>query len=114
MIVYGIKNCDTVQKMLTYLDSHGIEYTFVDFKKSPPNAEQLKQWKSFFGDGWVNTKGPTFRKIKEAFEASNDAEKFNLILNNSSAIKRPILMRGNKPLLNGFVPDKLKEIFELS
>ncbi|MEN9966041.1 MAG: hypothetical protein RL416_198, partial [Pseudomonadota bacterium] len=33
MMVYGIKNCSTVKKALTWFDSHQIKYDFYDLKK---------------------------------------------------------------------------------
>lgn len=44
MKVYGIRNCDTVKKARAWLDDHGIEYEFVDFKRTPPSAEEICRW----------------------------------------------------------------------
>ena len=41
MIVYGIKNCDTVKKALKWLDENGAEYEFHDFKKLGVTEEKL-------------------------------------------------------------------------
>ncbi len=30
--LYGIKNCDTVKKARTWLDAHGVDYIFHDYK----------------------------------------------------------------------------------
>ena len=30
--IYGIKNCDTMKKARAWLDTHGIAYTFHDYK----------------------------------------------------------------------------------
>lgn len=101
--LYGIKNCDTMKKAFRYLDEHSLEYTFVDFKKQPPTAQDLERWKKAFGDWPVNKRGTTYRKIKESFESAQDAEKRKLLMENSSAIKRPILEGPNSALL-GFSP----------
>ena len=29
--VYGIKNCDTMKKAITWLEANGLAYTFVDY-----------------------------------------------------------------------------------
>ncbi len=34
LIVYGIPNCDTVKKARTWLNDHGLQATFHDFKKT--------------------------------------------------------------------------------
>ena len=50
--VYGIKNCSTVKKALTYLDEHHHEYQFHDFKKEPPTKTQIQTW--FRKDQWYH------------------------------------------------------------
>ena len=100
--IFGIPNCNTVKKALTHLDELKIEYTFVNFKKQPPTKEQIKQWKKSFGDWPVNKKGPTYRKIKEAFESANPEKKMELLLENTSAIKRPILQKNNEIIGFGY------------
>lgn len=91
MKVYGIKNCDTVKKALKFLNENEVEYEFVDFKKVSPTKADLQRWKKVFGDLPVNKRGTTFRKIKEAYEAATESEKVNLLIENSSAIKRPVV-----------------------
>lgn len=110
--VYGIKNCDTVQKVLHHLNDLNILYDFIDFKKAPPTDEQLNLWRKTFGDQWVNIKGPTYRKIKEAFESASESKQVKLLQENSSAIKRPIVMLGNDVLMNGYDQEKLKNLLK--
>lgn len=89
--LFGIPNCDTVKKVRTFLDKNEMAYEFVDFKKQPPTETDIKRWKSFMKTWPVNTKGPTYRKIREQFDAANDSQKIKILIENSSAIKRPIL-----------------------
>ena len=96
--VYGIKNCDTMKKAFTHLDKNGVEYSFFDFKKETPKLADIKRWKKQLGDWPVNKRGTTFRKIKDAFENGSDSEKASLILDNLSAIKRP-LVEDNKEVV---------------
>ena len=112
--VFGIKNCDTVQKVLHFLNSNKLAYEFIDFKKTPPSKEQLKLWKKELGDTWLNTKGPTYRKIKDAFETASEPAKLDILIANSSAIKRPIIMRANEVLLNGNNEEKLTCLLKAS
>ena len=42
--IYGIKNCDTMKKARTWLDSHGVEYAFHDYKVSGIDRATLEQW----------------------------------------------------------------------
>ena len=36
LIVYGIKNCDTMKKTFNFLDEKGVVYDFIDYKKQKP------------------------------------------------------------------------------
>ncbi|MGE3973903.1 MAG: arsenate reductase family protein [Bdellovibrionales bacterium] len=89
--LFGIPNCDTVKKVRVLLEKKKIDYEFIDFKKRPPTESDIQRWKSFMKVWPVNTKGPTYRKIREKFEAVSDNQKMKLLIENSSAIKRPIL-----------------------
>lgn len=89
--LYGIPNCDTVKKVRTYLEKNKIDYEFIDFKKQPPTEADIKRWKAFMKTWPVNTKGPTYRKIRELFESASDSQKIKILIENSSAIKRPLL-----------------------
>lgn len=101
-IMYGIPNCNTVKKAQTALNDKGIDFEFVNFKKTPPNKTQLKRWKSFFTEWPVNRKGPTFRKFKEDFENADATQKWELMIENTSMIKRPILEKDGKVIAMGF------------
>jgi hypothetical protein len=39
--IYGIKNCDTMQKAFAWLDQHGVVYDFHDYKKAGVTKAQL-------------------------------------------------------------------------
>jgi len=105
MKVYGIRNCDTVKKALKKLDASGINYEFVDFKKTPPTKELIKRAKLFLGELPVNKRGTTFRKIKNDYEKGNEATQVKLLIENSSAIKRPLVETKNKIIAVGFKDD---------
>jgi arsenate reductase len=103
LTVYGIPNCDTVKKARTWLDAHGIAYTFHDYKKQGVDPAFLKRCCQQFGYGSVvNQRGTTWRKLSDA-ERSNltEAKAMQLMLAQPSLIKRPIVdQRGT--LLLGF------------
>ncbi len=109
--MYGIPNCNTVKKAKDFLEEQGVEYSFFNFKKETPNKTMLKRWKSFFGDFPANKRGPTFRKIKEDYEAANAAGKESLLLENLSAIKRPILEKDGEVLAIGFDEEVYQSLF---
>jgi len=104
--VYGIKNCDTMKKARAWLDSHGIEYAFHDYKVSGIDRATLLQWCK--QAGWevlLNRAGTTFRKLSEREKQVSSAEAaIVLMLAQPAMIKRPVLKYGNV-LLVGFKPD---------
>ena len=102
--LFGIPNCDTVKKVRTYLEKKKLDYDFVDFKKQPPSETDIRRWQKFMKTFPVNTKGPTYRKIREKFEVASDAQKMKLLIENSSAIKRPILEENGTVKAVGFDP----------
>lgn len=110
--MYAIPNCDTVKKARTFLEKNNIAYDFVDFKKTAPTAEDIKRWEKFFGELPANKKGPTFRKIKEAFDAAAPAKQIALLIENSSAIKRPVLEKDGKVIAIGFDEETYKKAFK--
>lgn len=102
--VYGIKNCNTVKKALTWLENNGKEFVFHDYKKEPATEGKLKEWeKEISWESLLNRKGTTWRKLsKEDQEKVVDAQSANaVLLENNSMIKRPVIEHG-KGLILGF------------
>lgn len=109
--VYGIKNCSTVKKALTWLDEHNIAYTFHDYKKEPATQEKLEAWqKEIPWEALVNKRGTTWRKLSPEEQASvQDADSSNrFLLNNNSLIKRP-LIESSKGIILGFDEDEYRD-----
>ena len=52
IIVYGIKNCDTVKKALKWLTEHNIEHKLHDYRVDGLDAQFLQQAEAQFG--WDN------------------------------------------------------------
>ena len=42
--VFGIKNCNTVKKALSWLDGKKISYEFLDVKKNTLQQESMEAW----------------------------------------------------------------------
>jgi Spx/MgsR family transcriptional regulator len=108
--VYGIPNCNTVKDVLSYLKESEIDFEFHNFKKSAPSEKLILGWKKQWGDWPVNKKGPTFRKIKDQWESADEKGKIGLLLDHTSAIKRPILVKDEKLVHIGKLNDELKSL----
>ena len=110
--MFAIANCDTVKKARQFLEQHKITYEFIDFKKYTPTDNDIKRWEKAFGSLPVNTKGPTFRKIKNEFEQASHSDKIKIIQSNTSCIKRPILEKNNEQILFGFNEEQYRRYTE--
>lgn len=109
--LYGIPNCDTVKKVRTLLEKKQINYEFVDFKKTVPTKKQLQQWSDFLGGELpVNKRGTTFRALKDEWEEGAKTARLELLIKNTSAIKRPILEKGNAVLMIGHEPEIIEKL----
>lgn len=95
LTVYGIANCDKMKKLINLLNVSGFSFQFYNYKKNPPTEHLILKWKKHLNDWPINKKGTTYRKIKDVFENADDSEKLNLIIQNSSMIKRPIVEHQN-------------------
>lgn len=105
--LYGIPNCDTVKKARVWLDAHGLEYTFHDYKKEGADPAKLAAWIEATGvDAVLNRRGTTFRKLTPAEQANIDpAKAVTLLEQHPSMIKRPIVEHAGGVLV-GFKEDE--------
>ncbi|HIV49714.1 arsenate reductase family protein [uncultured Helicobacter sp.] len=92
MRVYGIPNCGSVKKARILLESSGVAYEFVDFKKTPPSKEQILHWiKKTSLEALFNTKGTTYKKLGLKEKNLTDEQKIQTMLTHPTLIKRPII-----------------------
>ena len=93
-IVYCIPNCDTVKKARAWLAENAVDYKFHDFKKQGLPLDQVDFWLAAVGiDKLLNRRGPTWRNLGEAVQASVcDAASARAAMQlNASVIKRPVV-----------------------
>ena len=105
LVVYGIKNCDTVKKTITFLKLNQVNFEFHDYKTQSISKEKLQAWCNAFGwDIVLNKKGTTWRALSEEEKArvTSAETAITLMLQHTSCIKRPIIEIQGKPLLIGF------------
>ncbi|HET7910778.1 MAG TPA: ArsC family reductase [Pseudolabrys sp.] len=111
--IYGIKNCDTMKKARAWLDKHGVDYAFHDYKSAGIDRSQLERWAKKVGwETLLNRAGTTFRKLPDKDKDGITATKaMALMLKQPSMIKRPVLEAGDGKLLVGFRPEQYAAIF---
>ena len=104
--IYGIRNCDTMKKARAWLEVHGVDYRFHDYRTAGIDKDRLESWCRVVGwEALLNRAGTTFRKLPEADRQALDARKASaLMLAQPSLIKRPVLDMGGR-LLVGFKPE---------
>lgn len=99
MIIYGIKNCNTMQKAFERLDEKDIPYTFHDYKKAGIAEAKIREW--FSKAPWerfINRQGLTWKKLDESVKSGITGEKaaLELMMKHTSLIRRPILETGSR------------------
>ena len=105
MILYGIPNCNTVKKARDWLDTHGISYTFHDFKKAGVSQALLTHWLTQYAHtDLINRAGLTWRGLTEAEKSAviDSTAAMALMQTKTSLIKRPILEKDSKIIALGF------------
>jgi arsenate reductase (glutaredoxin) len=105
MIVYGIKNCNTVKSALDWLKKNNVEVEFHDYKSKGITEAKLKDWCKQVGwESLVNKRGTTWRKLEEADQkkVTNEKNAIELMLEKTSVIKRPLIEKDGKVLALGF------------
>ena len=101
MILYGIRNCDTVRKARAWLDARSLAYGFHDHKVAGIEEGRLRAWVAELGwERLLNRAGTTFRKLPDADKQGLDAEQaIGLMLAQPSMIRRPVLDLGGRRLV---------------
>ncbi len=115
MKMYGIKNCDTIKKAKKWLDESGIEFDFHDYKKDGLSRTQLNVFVQALGwEALVNKRGTTYRKLEEDVKENMDqASAIDVMLENPSIIKRPLLeikSNNDKRYLLGFKAEQYQDL----
>ena len=105
--MFGIKNCDTIKKARKWLEAEGVEFQFHDYKKDGLSMAMLDTWVKDLGwEALVNKRGTTWRKLPEEIKESIDqASAIQIMLDNTSIIKRPLLVDDANNKLLGFKAD---------
>lgn len=110
--VYGIKNCNTMQKAFAALESKGISYVFHDYKKSGIDAGTLQKWCKEVGyEKLINKSGLTWKKLDDVTKSKvvNQDAAIELMMQHNSMIRRPVIDTGEQLIL-GFDEEAISRI----
>ncbi len=113
IIIYGIKNCDTMKKAFKWLEKNNIDYNFHDYKKQSLDENTLNQWlKNVSWEILLNKRGTTYRKLADDIKNNiNENSAKHIMLENLSIIKRPVLDIEGK-IIVGFNETEYAEHFK--
>ena len=109
IILYGIKNCDSVKKSRKWLDKNSIEYVFHDFRIDGIKKTMIKEFiENIEIKLLINKRSTSWKKLSNKEKLVE--KKLNLIellIKNPTIIKRPIIKSKDKYLV-GFNEEKFK------
>jgi len=103
LIVYGIKNCDTVKKALKWLDAEGVAYRFHDLRADGLTATIVQRWVDALGwESVLNRRSTTWRELSDADKHALDGgAAVALMVQHPTLVKRPVI-EGKDFVVNGF------------
>ena len=102
--IYGIPNCDTTKKAISWLNKNNIDFTFHDYKLQGITKEKLNEWCDIKGwDTIFNKRSTTWRELPgaEQLKVIGQKEAIPVMLANNSIIKRPVIEH-NGEIIVGF------------
>lgn len=109
--LYGIKNCDSVKKAISFFKKHNLEYILHDFKEKKVSDEKIASWlekndiKTLF-----NSRSTTYRTLKLKELNLDDKQKQEWLTKENMLIKRPVV-EFNSQIIVGFNEDNYKGMF---
>ncbi len=114
VIMYGIKNCDTIKKARKFLENHNIQYEFHDFREEGLNPVQLRSWIKQLGwEKLINKRSTTWRNLPdETKENMNEILALVVAEEQPTIIKRPVLEMADQVVI-GFSEKAYKDNFNL-
>ncbi len=105
--LYWYPKCSTCRDAKKWLENHGQQVETVDMIQEVPAAQLLEKWISESGlplRRFFNTSGMKYRELglKDKIDNYTLAEACQVLATDGMLIKRPILVKDGRFLLNGF------------
>ena len=109
--MYGISTCGSVKKAKSFFKENGIEFEFVDFKKTPVDCDKIDEWlKQVDMKLLFNSRGTKYRTLKLKDLNLDDEAKREWLCKENMLIKRPVIEYDDKVLV-AFDEEKYKNTF---
>jgi arsenate reductase (glutaredoxin) len=101
--VYGIPNCGTCKKALTWLENQRVSYEFVNTKEQPPTEQMIQAWVQALGSKPMrNTSGQSYRSLGNAKDEWSDQQWIAAFAEDAMLLKRPLFVKDGTAVLVGF------------
>ena len=101
IVVFGLSNCDSCRKALTWLKNQKFEYHFVDYRKNVLEESRLSNWIKDVGwENILNRRSLTWRDLSSEKKGGLTADSAKtLMLEFPTLIKRPVIETGGRVLI---------------
>ncbi|MGC4100609.1 arsenate reductase [Ferruginibacter sp.] len=114
LIIYGIPNCDTTKKAMSWLQKNNIAFSFHDYKLQGIDNKKLAEWCNI--KGWetiFNKRSTTWRELPAAAQAKLTGQEtaIKMMMEHTSIIKRPIVEYNGK-LIVGYNESEYKGLLK--
>lgn len=108
LMVYGIKNCDSVKKTKRWLEQAAIPYTFHDFRADGISATLVSYWCAQVDENTLlNRRSTTWKQLSDAEKSMVDnGQLVDLLVSHPTLIKRPVIATQGHVMV-GFEPNAL-------
>jgi arsenate reductase len=113
--LYGIPNCDTMQKAFKWLDGKNVKYAFHNYKESGIDKATIEQWlKHVPLTKLINLKSTTYRDLtdSEKESISTKSKAIALMIKYPSIIKRPVWQLDKERFFTGWDEKALSALLE--
>ena len=112
--LYGLPYCDSTKAVMKWFEEKGIATDLHNYKTDGISKEKLSAWSEDVGwEKLLNKRSTTWRGLskQEQDAVVDETSAINLLLQNTSLIKRPVIESG-KNLLIGFDEKQLNNTFK--
>lgn len=104
---YWYPKCSTCRKAKAWLDQQEIAYETIDLITETPTAAEFEKWVTMSGlpvRKFFNTSGMKYRELglKDRMAELSIQEASELLASDGMLVKRPMLIKDDQFLLNGF------------
>ncbi len=109
--LYGIPNCDTIEKARLWFDNRNIEFDFHDYRKQSLDYRQLQTMETVLGwEAMLNRRRNSWRSLPDNVKGKVDAvSAMQLMRDNPAIIKRPMLVKSDQ-IHPGFSDQQYQEV----